>query len=83
MATRRKKRPRAPSRQPEGEPEGFPQWEHESSFTFEGEIERLGAISRNMSSAPRWTRLVARFVVVGMLVPFAVALVLFVVDLFR
>ncbi len=41
------------------EAEGFPLWENESSFTFEGEIERLGAIGRNMSTAPRWTRLVA------------------------
>ncbi len=37
-------------------PDGVPQWEHEA-FTFEGEIERLGAISKGMSTAPRWTRL--------------------------
>jgi hypothetical protein len=61
------------------EADGFPHWEHESSFTFGGEVERLDAIGRNMSSAPRWTRLVAHglalivlLAVVFMLVDFLV-----------
>ncbi len=61
---------------PEPAQEGFPRWEH-SSLTFEGEIERLGAIGRNVSTAPRWTRIVARVVALLILVPFAVALVLY------
>jgi len=64
------------------EPVGFPEFEH-SSFTFEGEIERLGAIGRNRSRAPRWARIVARVVALAMLLPFALALIFFVVGFFR
>lgn len=77
MARMTKKRPRRPT--DSMEPEGFPQWEHESSFTFEGEIERLGAIGRSMSSAPRWTRLVARGLALMVLLAVAYALVDFLV----
>jgi len=59
--------------------EGFPRWEHESSFTFEGEIERLGAIGRNMSTAPRWARLVARSLALMVLLVVAYSLVDFLV----
>jgi hypothetical protein len=79
MAHVTKKRPRRSA--DTTEPEGFPQWEHESSFTFEGEIERLGAIGRNMSTAPRWTRLVARGVVLFLLLVIAYALVDFLVRI--
>lgn len=51
-------------------------------FTFEGEIERMGAISRNMSTAPRWTRRVAKGVALAILLPVAVGLVAYVVGLF-
>jgi len=61
---------------------GRPQFEH-SSFTFEGEIERLGTIVRNRSSAPRWARIVAEVVALAILVPFAVGLVFFLVDFLR
>ncbi len=76
----RKRRRRARVAEPEA-PQGFPQWEH-GSFTFEGEIERLGAISRNMSTAPRWTRIVARVVVLLFLLPLVVGLVIYVAGLF-
>lgn len=82
MAKVRKRRTIGPTSERDTEPEGFPQWEHESSFTFEGEIERLGAISRNMSSAPRWARLTARGVALVFLLPIAFALAVFVVRLF-
>lgn len=59
--------------------DGFPVWENESSFTFEGEIERLGAIGRNMSTAPRWARLVLRGVALIVLLTVAYALVDFLV----
>lgn len=62
------------------EAEGFPQWEHESSFTFEGEVERLGAIGRNMSTAPRWTRLVAHGLALIVLLAAAWTLVDFLVH---
>lgn len=75
MARTVKKQPRRPADATGSK--GFPLWEHESSFTFEGEIERLGAIGRNMSTAPRWTRLVARGVALMVLVPVAVGLVQF------
>ncbi len=61
---------------------GRPRFEH-GSFTFEGEIERLGAIGRHRSSAPRWARIVAQIVALAILVPFAVGLVVFLVDFFR
>ncbi len=67
---------------PVAEEVGRPQFEH-SSFTFEGEIERLGAISRNRSSAPRWTRIVARVVALALLIPFALGLIFFVVAFFN
>jgi len=60
---------------------GFEQWEH-GSLTFEGEIERLGAIGRNLSTAPRWARVVAKVVAAMILLPLAVALVMFVVSVF-
>lgn len=60
--------------------EGFPSWEH-NAFTFEGEIERLGAISRNMSNAPRWARVTAKVVALFVLAVFAVGLVQFLVHL--
>jgi hypothetical protein len=60
---------------------GFPQWEH-NAFTVEGEIERLGGISRGLSTAPRWARLVARGVALIVLVPIAFGLVAFLVGLF-
>lgn len=73
---KRSRRPR-PSASEAGQPdsqEGFPSWEH-NSFTFEGEIERLGAIGRNMSDAPRWARLTAKFVVLSMLAVLAVGVI--------
>lgn len=73
MARNVKKRPRRPA--DATGPAGFPQWEHESSFTFEGEIERLGAIGRNISPAPEWTRLVARGLALMILLVVAYALV--------
>ncbi|MDQ6928344.1 MAG: hypothetical protein M3159_06735 [Actinomycetota bacterium] len=81
MATTRKRRPWPKDAPAEASKGGFPQWEH-GAFTFEGEIERLGAIGRNMSNAPRWTRVVARIVVLALLVPFLIALVVFVLRLF-
>ncbi len=68
--------------EPVDEDIGRPQFEH-SSFTFEGEIERLGAIGRYRSSAPRWARIVAEVVALAILVPFGVGLVFFLVDFFR
>lgn len=62
-------------------PEGFPPWEH-GSLTFEGEIERLGAISANMATAPRWTRFVARGVALMILGPIAVFIGIYLVGLF-
>ncbi len=64
------------------EPEGFPRFEH-GPFTFEGEIERLGAIGRYRSSAPRWTRIVARVVALALLLPFALGLTFFLVAFLR
>jgi len=61
---------------------GRPQLEH-SSFTFEGQIERLGTIGRNRSSAPRWTRIVARVVALALLIPFALGLIFFVGAFFN
>ncbi len=71
-----------PVSEPVDEEVGRPQFEH-SSFTFEGEIERLGAIGRNRSSAPRWARIVAQVVALAILVPFAVGLIVFLVDFFH
>ncbi len=78
---KRSKRPQ-PRASEAGQPdsqEGFPAWEH-NSFTFEGEIERLGAIGRNMSNAPRWARFTAKFVVLSMLAVLAVGLIQFLVH---
>ncbi len=69
MVTKRK----SPAPPTSDEPVGFPEWEH-GQYTFEGEIERLGAISRNMSSAPRWTRLVAKVLAAAILLPFVIGL---------
>ncbi len=80
MATRRVRRPWRGDAGPSAEPEGFPQWEH-GAFTFEGEIERLGAIGRKMSDAPRWTRIVARVVAMLIVFPFVIGLVAFVFGL--
>ncbi len=63
-------------------PKGFPQFEH-SSFTFEGEIERLGAMGRNRSTAPRWTRIVARILALALLLPFALGLAFFLAAFLR
>jgi hypothetical protein len=54
-------------------PEAFPAFEH-NQWTFEGEIERLGAFARAVnrgSRAPRWLRLLLAGVV---LLPFATGL---------
>lgn len=75
----RRPRHRAPEAGPPDSEEGFPSWEH-NSFTFEGEIERLGAIGRNMSNAPRWARFTAKFVVLSMLAVFAVGVIQFLVH---
>jgi len=75
MATRRKHLPPPDSE----ESAGFPEFEH-GQFTFEGEIERLGAISRNMSSAPKWTRVVAKVLAVAMLLPLVIGLGAYLVN---
>ena len=62
------------------DPGGFPQWEHDV-FTFEGEMERLGAMGRNMSTAPRWARVVARVMAVLILAPLAVGRVAYAIRL--
>ncbi|MEA2973259.1 MAG: hypothetical protein QOG82_1717 [Actinomycetota bacterium] len=80
MATKRRRRPR-PDQETVENPEGFPQFEH-NAFTVEGEIERLGGISRGRSTAPRWARYVARGVALIILVPVAIGLVQFVGGLF-
>jgi len=59
---------------------GFPQGEH-GAFTFEGEIERLGAIGRGVSTAPRWARWVARGVALVILVPVGIGLAQFLLRL--
>jgi hypothetical protein len=73
---RRRRRPR-----PDAGGGGFPRWEH-NPFTVEGEIERLGGISRGLSTAPRWARYVARGVALMILLPVAIGLVAFVVGIF-
>lgn len=49
-------------------------FEH-NQWTFEGEIERLGAFSRGASHATGWRRTAALVVVVAMLAPIAISLV--------
>jgi len=75
---KRKHRPRPDAAGEVKGPDGFPDWEH-GQYTFEGEIERLGAVGRNMSTAPRWTRVVARVIALSMLLPFVVGLLVYVV----
>jgi|GEM_PF-3693606 len=79
MATKRRRRPR-PDHETVEKADGFPRWEH-GAFTVEGEIERLGGISRGLSTAPRWARLVARGVALIVLVPLAIGIVAFLVGL--
>jgi hypothetical protein len=79
MATKRRRRHR-PDQKTVEHTDGFPQWEH-GAFTVEGEIERLGGISRGLSTAPRWARLVARGVALIVLLPLAIGLISFLVGL--
>ena len=60
--------------------EGFPNFEH-NQWTFEGEIERLGALARGVNRATGGRRRVgvAMLAVVGL--PALVGLTLFLVDL--
>lgn len=73
MARKRARRPRPDAAGEVAGQDGFPDWEH-GQYSFEGEIERLGAIGRNMSTAPRWTRIVARILALAILLPFVVGL---------
>jgi hypothetical protein len=53
---------------------GFPEFEH-NQWTFEGEIERLGALARGSHRVSGWRRTLAVVVAVPFLVTFVVGLV--------
>jgi hypothetical protein len=53
---------------------GFPEFEH-NQWTFEGEIERLGAFARGSHRVSGWRRTLAVVVAVPFLVTFVVGLV--------
>jgi hypothetical protein len=57
-----------------------PEYEH-NQWTFEGYIERLGAFSRGASRATGWKRAVALLVAFAILLPIAVGLVVYLVEL--
>ena len=48
-------------------------WELQNApFTFEGEIEGLGRLGRNLSSARPWMRVTAKVVAATFIVPFVI-----------
>ena len=48
-------------------------WDLENApFTFEGQIEGLGRIGRNLSTAPPWMRVTAKVVAATFIVPFVI-----------
>ena len=59
---------------------GFPEFDH-NQWTFEGEIERLGAFSSGASRARGWKRAVGLLLVVTMLAPIALAVVVWFIQL--
>jgi hypothetical protein len=56
-----------------------PDYEH-NQWTFEGEIERLGQFSRGAARATGWKRTVTLVVVVAMLLPPAISLFIYLVQ---
>lgn len=70
---------RARRRHPQGE--GFPQFRH-NQWTFEGEIERLGAFGRGGARARGKKRLFAILVLFVFVLPLAVAAVQFLSHIF-
>ena len=57
----------------EGQP-GFPTFEH-NQWTFEGEIERFGAVGRAGASARGWKRYVAVLVAMALVLPLVLGMV--------
>ena len=68
------RRPRPPGEPDADElPEAFPTFEH-NQWTFEGQIERLGAFARGASRARGGPRRVGLLLAAAVLLPFAIGL---------
>jgi hypothetical protein len=78
-----RRRPRPGSREPElDDPEpGFPDFEH-NQWTFEGEIERLGAYARGTSRRQGRVRVVGLVVAFAMLAPILIGAISIIVRTF-
>ena len=59
---------------------GFPSFEH-NQWTFEGQIERLGAFARGSHRVTGWRRTVAVVLALAFLTPLAIGLVSYLVAL--